>query len=72
MHISYETFNLQAGAYYNKSYLKINNEQLNDAGFTLGAGLNSRRSSMSYNLSFQYGVRGSPHLSKREATLVSR
>ncbi|MEP6950034.1 MAG: hypothetical protein ABI863_12190 [Ginsengibacter sp.] len=64
MRISYETFNLQAGAFYNQSYLKINNEQINDAGFTLGAGLNSRRSSMSYNVSFEYGVRGSQSLIK--------
>ena len=68
MHTSYEAFNLQAGAYYNKSYLKINNEQINDAGFTLGAGINSRRSSMSYNLSFQYGVRGSQSLVKENYT----
>jgi hypothetical protein len=68
MRISYETFNLQAGAFYNKSYLKINNEQINDAGFTLGAGLNSRRSSMSYNLSFEYGVRGSQSIIKESYT----
>ena len=44
------------------------NKQINDAGFTLGAGINSRRSSMSYNLSFQYGVRGSQTLVKEKYT----
>lgn len=68
MRISYETFNLQAGVYYNQSYLKINNEQINDEGFTIGAGLNSRRSSMSYNLSFEYGVRGSQSIIKESYT----
>lgn len=71
MHISYETFNLQAGAYYNQSYLKINNGQVSDAGFTLGAGVNSRRSSMSYNLSFQYGIRGSENLIKENYTSIT-
>ncbi|MEO8415507.1 MAG: hypothetical protein ABI472_17735 [Ginsengibacter sp.] len=59
MGISYETFNVQAGAFYNKSYLEINNEQLNDLGFTIGAGVNSKRSAFSYNFSFEYGTRGS-------------
>jgi hypothetical protein len=68
MHLSYEVFNLQAGAFYNKSYLKINNEQLNDEGFTLGAGVNSKRSSMSYHISFEYGVRGSESLIKEKYT----
>ena len=58
MNLIYESFNLQAGTFYNKSYLQINNEQLVDRGFTLGAGVNSKRSSVSYQFSFQYGVRG--------------
>jgi len=57
--ITYETFNLQAGAFYNKSYLKIGSEQLIDKGITLGAGINSKRSTLSYHLSVEYGVRGS-------------
>ncbi|MEO8764266.1 MAG: hypothetical protein ABI416_08260 [Ginsengibacter sp.] len=68
MHLSYEVFNLQAGVYYNKSYLKIYNQQLNDEGFTLGAGVNSKRSSMSYHLAFQYGMRGSQSLIKESYT----
>jgi hypothetical protein len=59
--ISYEAFNVQAGAFYNLSYLKINNEQLIDAGFTLGAGFNSKRSTLSYSFAFQYGNKGSKH-----------
>ncbi len=55
----YEIFNLQAGVFYNQSYLRINNQQLNDEGFTLGAGVNSKRSTFSYHLAFEYGVRGS-------------
>lgn len=57
--LSYELFDLQAGAFYDKSYLKIGNEQLIDKGFTLGAGLNSKRSTLSYHLSVEFGVRGS-------------
>jgi hypothetical protein len=68
LHLTYEIFNLQAGVYYNKSYLKVYNEQLNDAGFTIGAGVNSKRSSMSYNASFQYGVRGSQSLVRESYT----
>jgi hypothetical protein len=71
MHIAYEAFNLQAGAYYNRSYLKVYNQQLNDEGITLGAGLNSRRSSMSYNLSFQYGIRGSQSLVRENYTGIT-
>ncbi len=64
--LSYETFNLQAGAFYNKSYLKIGDEQLIDKGFTLGAGLNSRRSSLSYHLSAEFGTRGSQNTPIKE------
>ena len=64
--ISYETFNLQAGAFYDQSYLKIGNEQLIDKGVTLGAGLNSRRSSLSYHLSAEFGARGSQYTPVKE------
>jgi len=57
---------LQAGAFYNKSYLKIGNEQLTDKGFTFGAGLNSRRSTLSYQLSAEFGVRGSQYTPVKE------
>lgn len=64
--IPYETFNLQAGLFYNNSYLKIYNQQLNDMGFTLGAGLNSKRSTLSYHLAFEYGIRGSQNTPIKE------
>ena len=57
--IPYETFNLQAGVFYNKSYLKISSEQLIDRGVTFGAGFNSKRNSLSYHLSVEVGARGS-------------
>lgn len=65
---SYELFNLQAGVFYNNSYLKIYNQQITDRGFTLGAGFNSKRSTLSYNFSFEYGVRGSQSLIKQQYT----
>jgi hypothetical protein len=55
----YEILNLQAGVFYNDSYLQINNQQINDKGFTLGFGVNSKRSTMSYHVAFEYGIRGS-------------
>ena len=66
INIPYETFYLQAGAFYNQSYVQIYNQQLNDRGFTLGAGLNSRRSSLSYNLAFEYGIRGTQNSAIKE------
>lgn len=57
--VPYEVYNLQAGAYYNQSYLDIGNEQITDMGFTIGAGLNSKRSTLSYHLSAEIGVKGS-------------
>lgn len=55
----FEVSYLQAGAFYNQSYLQISNEQIADRGFTLGAGFNSKRSTLSYHFSFEYGIRGS-------------
>jgi hypothetical protein len=62
----YEILNLQAGVFYNDSYLQINNQQVNDKGFTLGVGINSKRSTMSYHLAFEYGVRGSQYTPIKE------
>lgn len=55
----FEVSYLQAGAFYNQSYLQISNEQIADRGFTLGAGFNSKRSTLSYHFAFEYGIRGS-------------
>jgi hypothetical protein len=49
---------IQAGAYYENSYLQINGEQIKDYGLTAGFGVNSVKSPLSYNLIFQYGIRG--------------
>ena len=62
----YEILNVQAGVFYNDSYLQINNQQVNDKGFTLGVGINSKRSTMSYHLAFEYGVRGSQYTPIKE------
>jgi hypothetical protein len=62
----YERLNLQAGLFYNQSYLQINTQQVNDRGFTLGAGFNSRRSTLSYHLAFEYGIRGSSSIPVKE------
>ncbi len=63
---TYEVYNLQAGIFYNTSYLKIYNQQVIDKGFTIGAGFNSKRSTLSYNFSFEYGVKGSQSLIKQQ------
>jgi hypothetical protein len=49
---------IQAGAYYENSYLQINGQQIKDYGLTAGFGVNSIKSPLSYNLIFQYGIRG--------------
>ena len=48
----------QAGFFYNKSYLQINQEQLKDYGLTLGIGANSKRNSLGYQFSLELGSRG--------------
>jgi hypothetical protein len=68
LHNAYEIFNLQAGIFYNNSYLKVYNQQINDKGFTLGAGVNSKRSTLSYNFSFEYGIRGTKSLVREQYT----
>jgi hypothetical protein len=49
---------LQAGAYYENSYLQINGKQINDKGVTMGFGVNSLRSPLAYSVTFQYGIKG--------------
>lgn len=48
----------QAGVFYGNSYLSLNNEQLKDMGFTIGVGFSSRRSTLSYLLNMELGMRG--------------
>lgn len=48
----------QAGLFYSNSYLSVYNEQLKDMGVSVGIGFNSKRSTLSYLIGFEYGVRG--------------
>src|SRR5262249_3178931 len=54
----YETSFFQFGLYYNKSYLNVYGQSIDDMGGTFGIGLNSKRSTLSTNIIFQYGVKG--------------
>lgn len=54
----YETSFFQFGLYYNKSYLNVYGQSIEDAGGTFGVGINAKRSALSYNVIFQYGVKG--------------
>ncbi len=64
--VPYEVYNLQAGGYYDQSYLQIGNQRVTDMGITFGAGFNSRRSTLSYHLSAQFGIRGSRYTPVKE------
>ena len=55
---TFEANFFQAGFYYNKTYLNVYGQQINDMGGTIGVGINARRSSLSTNLIFQYGIKG--------------
>jgi len=46
------------GLYYGESYLNVYGQQITDMGVTLGAGVSTTRSPFAYNISFQYGIRG--------------
>ncbi|HVM89770.1 MAG TPA: hypothetical protein VMT76_16405 [Puia sp.] len=48
----------QAGFYYNRSYINVFGQQIKDIGGTLGLGVNSKRTPLTYTLSFQYGIKG--------------
>lgn len=49
---------LQAGLYYENSYLQINGQQIKDYGITCGFGVNSPKSPLAYSVVFQYGIKG--------------
>jgi len=49
---------IQTGLYYENSYLQINGQQIKDYGVTAGFGVNSLKSPLTYNLVFQYGIKG--------------
>lgn len=49
---------IQAGAYYENSYLQINGQQIRNYGLTTGFGVNSLKSPLAYNIVLEYGIRG--------------
>ncbi|WP_153800989.1 hypothetical protein [Foetidibacter luteolus] len=53
-----ERWYLQAGGFYSNSYLQIKGEQLNDRGFTVGAGFSTLRSQLALQANLQIGQRG--------------
>ncbi|SEA03188.1 hypothetical protein SAMN05192529_106142 [Arachidicoccus rhizosphaerae] len=57
-YVEMEKYRLQAGAYFNTDYVNMYGQQILDKGVTLGLGVFSRRSSLSYLINFQYGSRG--------------
>ena len=53
-----ETKYFQGGFYYNASYVNAYGQQITDIGGTLGLGVNSKRTLLSYLISLQYGIKG--------------
>lgn len=49
----------RAGAHFEKSYLEINNQQLNESGISFGIGLPVTHSRSTLNLAVEFGRRGS-------------
>jgi hypothetical protein len=54
----YETSFIQAGFYYNRTYLIVNGTPIDDIGGSFGLGFNSKRSILSMMVIFQYGIKG--------------
>jgi hypothetical protein len=54
----FEVSFIQAGFYYNKTYLIVNGTPIDDFGGTIGYGVNSKRSPLSFMVVAQYGIRG--------------
>jgi len=69
---TYEKSFYQAGFYYNKSYLKVKGEQINEWGVTLGAGTQLNRSGLGIQGNIEIGSRGtkSSNLIKENITQV--
>jgi hypothetical protein len=55
----YETSYFQAGLYYGNSYVNVYGQSILDMGGTIGFGINSKRTPLSYAATLQYGVKGS-------------
>lgn len=71
--IFFERYFLQAGLFYGTSYLQMYNEHLKNYGGTLGLGINSKRSNLSYQLSVELGVNGTTrkNLIKQNYSMVN-
>ena len=54
----FKRINYRVGGFYKQSYLKINNEQLQDYGITFGLGLPLQYNKTKFNLSLQLGRKG--------------
>lgn len=55
---TFEHYYLQAGGYYSNTYLVVKGQQLKDYGFTMGAGINSKKTQLGYQLNLNVGARG--------------
>ncbi len=56
--VLFEKNYLQAGVYYGQSYLAIKGQQLNEKGFTLGYGVNSKKNLLGCSIGLDVGQRG--------------
>ncbi len=54
----FETTFFQAGFYYNKTYQVVNGIQIEDIGGSLGMGVNTKRTPLSFIVVLQYGIKG--------------
>lgn len=66
----YEKTNLQAGFYYNNTYLQVNGRQLVDYGFTAGTGLSGKGSNISCQLNMAVGTKGTTQGNMIKSTYV--
>ncbi|MEO5684840.1 MAG: hypothetical protein ABIQ88_19515 [Chitinophagaceae bacterium] len=63
--VLFEKNYIQAGVYYGSSYLDIKGQQLQERGFTLGYGVNSKRNLLGFCIGLDAGQRGT-----RQAGLI--
>jgi len=60
--ITFEQHFLQAGFFYNNSYLQVAGQQIVDYGVTFGGGKNFARSNLGLQLNMELGVRGTTNI----------
>lgn len=56
--LKYEKYCLQAGGFERNTYIKVNGQQIKEAGITFGMGMNAIKSNLGVQLSFEIGRRG--------------